>query len=171
MRVLTTTFAAAVALAAASPAHASVQLVNYAFSGTGTGTMSLNYDTTTSTYSLNALSLTLGSTTFTSVNSTLAINGGSYYCLSALAFNCGAQLGTNTFWMNLDPSLASQNTTVDWSNVGQLVHTFNPITIVQVVGGVPEPATWVMMLLGFAAIGLAVRRAQAVVGESGRLTQ
>src|SRR6476469_919441 len=121
-------------MAATSPAAASVQLVNYAFSGTGTGTMSLNYDSNASTYSLNALSLTLGNATFTSANSTLVFNGGSYYCLSALAFSCGALLGTDTFWMNLDPSLDSQNTTVDWSNVGQPVHTLTPVTIVQVAG-------------------------------------
>lgn len=33
------------------------------------------------------------------------------------------------------------------------------------VGAVPEPSTWAMMLLGFAAIGLGVRRGRSVFAQ------
>jgi hypothetical protein len=48
--------------------------------------------------------------------------------------------------------------------------TFKQLRLVlaQPTGGVPEPATWAMMLLGFGGIGMAMRRSRK---DSGRLLQ
>ncbi len=44
------------------------------------------------------------------------------------------------------------------SNIGARNLSYVGPTIGEVVGAVPEPGTWAMMLIGFGAIGLAMRR-------------
>lgn len=41
---------------------------------------------------------------------------------------------------------------------GQYLYTYETQTVTINVAGVPEPVTWAMMLVGFAAIGVAIRR-------------
>jgi hypothetical protein len=50
-------------------------------------------------------------------------------------------------------SLGSNNSNAVWNNQGLLGITFTRIDT-----AVPEPATWAMMLIGFGAVGFAVRR-------------
>lgn len=50
-------------------------------------------------------------------------------------------------------SVGSNNSDSVWNNQGLL-----GITFTRIESAVPEPATWAMMLIGFGAIGLAVRR-------------
>lgn len=49
-------------------------------------------------------------------------------------------------------SIGSNNAVSIWNNQG-----LNGITFTRIDGAVPEPATWAMMMLGFAAAGLALR--------------
>lgn len=53
-------------------------------------------------------------------------------------------------------SLNSSNTVSIWNNQGLGGITFSPIQ-----DPLPEPSTWAMMLLGFGAVGFALRRAKA----------
>jgi hypothetical protein len=53
-------------------------------------------------------------------------------------------------------SFGSNNTVAIWNNLGLAGITFSRIQ-----DPIPEPSTWTMMLLGFGAIGFAVRRARA----------
>jgi hypothetical protein len=152
--------AAAAALSIASPANAVI--VNYNFSGAGSGTMAL--DLTGGVYSLNALSLTLGTATFTQADSALAPFGPPTYLLGTTAFGGPgvAVSNQNTFYFVLNPSLSSQTAGIlQYGNVGapnQLFSGTLNINQFTPTAGVPEPPAWAMMLLGFAGIGLALRR-------------
>ena len=46
---------------------------------------------------------------------------------------------------------------VSWAN-GAEWHQFDDVMLDRTVGAVPEPATWTLMILGFGAIGAAMRR-------------
>lgn len=145
MRVIATVLAATAALAIAVPAEASVTVVDYTFGGGFTGTMALNLDSSqpfASAYTLNSLNLLFGSTTFTQLDSTLAFkNGTTDYVLSG-------NNGGTSYSLVFDPTLASQGLGFE-------------TTLTRTAGAVPEPATWMMMLLGFGAIGFAARRRKA----------
>ena len=146
----TSTFAIAV------PAEATI--INYSVNGSaGTGSFSL--DLTGGVYTLDTVSLTFGTASFNISNTQLA-NLGSNYCLgTASASGCFVDGSTNSFGMTLDPSLTSQTAGYSiWADGnGGLTGSRNTI-ITQVAAAVPEPATWAMMLLGFGAIGFALRR-------------
>ena len=76
---------------------------------------------------------------------------------SYLTCQAGCLGGTSEFWA-LDDTLLGAGVYTLWvngtnSSTGSLAGT---ITITD--HGVPEPATWAMMLLGFGAIGLQLRR-------------
>lgn len=55
------------------------------------------------------------------------------------------------------PDLSS----VSWSN-GAEFHQFDNLVVETVAAGVPEPANWAMLLVGFGLAGAAVRRRRAV---------
>ena len=62
--------------------------------------------------------------------------------------------------------------TVSGGDITKLGFTFNPgvstarqFRVEQVNGAVPEPGTWAMMLLGFGAIGFAMRRRRQTSGD------
>jgi hypothetical protein len=156
MRKFALALAATAALSVTAPAEATI--VNYSFGGAGSGTMALDFDG--SNYSLSALNLTLGSVTFDTSNSAMTPWGGTNYLLGTTAIGGpgAAQSGTDTFWSIFNASSASQTTFVHWSNVGDSLHINDELTITQVAGAVPEPASWAMMLVGFAGIGFALRR-------------
>ena len=72
--------------------------------------------------------------------------------------------GTNEFWrlanpITLDPSQYTLTINGNNSGAGSLGGS---ITIRQ-ANAVPEPATWAMMLIGFGAVGFAMRRRQKPV--------
>jgi hypothetical protein len=73
-------------------------------------------------------------------------------------------LGEESYFMFLDTSSTryARNALMDVANadttsIGRLYSTFG-------VGGVPEPATWAMMIAGFGFVGGAMRRRQSAVG-------
>ena len=80
------------------------------------------------------------------------LTGPSFVDGSGLGFGTSAGNQVNLFYQDSAPSYR--------------VNTFNPFGSVFVTarssvaaGAVPEPATWMMMLAGFAAVGFAMRRA------------
>jgi hypothetical protein len=83
----------------------------------------------------------------------------------AAEFEADDFLGENRLFINLPifdsggtnyASLGSGNTVSVWNNQGLGGVTFTRI------GAVPEPSIWAMMLIGFGAVGFAMRRARAV---------
>lgn len=151
--------AALLALAAlgASPAAAATA-IDYTLSGAGSGTMTLDYDG--SVYSLDALNLTLGTATFTAADALLGPSSPPLDILRTTDFfgGCIVTPSTNGFCFSFDPSLASQSVTVDWSNTALADVQHGSLTITQVAGAVPEPASWAMLLLGLGAAGVVLRR-------------
>ena len=160
-RIILAGAAAAAALSVAAPAQATVTMTNYAISGTGTGTFTLSYDSTTSAYSLVTLDFSLAGSTYDTSNSGIAVNGSD---LVLGAFAGGGVLtvdGTfNDFWLWFDPTLASQSVSGfnAYYGTGTGLLRAGSYTVTQVTAGVPEPATWALMLLGFGGMGLVVRR-------------
>jgi hypothetical protein len=81
----------------------------------------------------------------------------SFTSLTPGAF-AGLTLASSSFPVGFTYGLVGDTITLDFNGfngAGTYVTTFNVATA---VGSVPEPATWAMMLLGFAAIGISVRR-------------
>jgi len=163
MRKIGLMLVAAAALSIAAPANAVT--VNYQFGGVGSGTMALD-NTAPGVYSLLTLNMTLGSANFTQANSGIS-GSGSNYLLGSMNPGCGlgflgaACSNQNSFFLIFDPALSSQTALpFFWSQVGDILHPNDTLTLTQYTptGGVPEPGTWAMMLLGFGGIGLAIRR-------------
>lgn len=153
--------AAAAVCSIATPAAATIVTTNYAVTGTGTGTFSLNFDTVTSSYSLNSLSLSVtgGSTLFNLTNAGIQPNGSSLL----LGGNVGgistvdATLGVDDFLTSINPTAMTQTSSFFfYYNAGNTGISSGSITV-NMVSGVPEPGTWMMMLAGFGAIGMALR--------------
>ena len=72
--------------------------------------------------------------------------------------------GTNEFWRLANPvnlAASQYNLTINGNNSGA-GSLGGSITISQ-AAAVPEPATWAMMLIGFGAVGFAMRRRQKPV--------
>ena len=151
----------AFAAVGASAASASTT-IDYTLSGAGSGTMTLDYDGTS--FSLDALNLTLGTATFTAADALLGPSSPPLDILRTTDFfgGCIVSPSTDGFCFSFDPSLASQSVTVDWSNTSLADVQHGSLTISQVAGAVPEPASWAMMLLGLGGAGIAVRRRRLV---------
>lgn len=160
MRKLMMGLAVTAALAIAAPAEAAV---DYAVSGAGSGTFSL--ELTGSTYTLTALDLTFGTASFDLSNSVLEPFGPSWLLGGPNLGATGLQGGTDDFQLIFDPALASQTVFLQYVNIG-LLNSFPAglATVTQVAdAAVPEPGTWAMMLLGFGAAGVALRRSRRQV--------
>jgi hypothetical protein len=164
-RVPAAAVAAAAALSLATPAQAAVTIENFTVAGpVVSGTFSLAFDDIASAYSLSALNLTLAgsSVAFDTSNSgviSLAdigrpnlleigglVNGGVY--------NIG-QAGltpADDFAFDFVPSIVSQSAPLSYDTNG-IINQANSVTI----SAVPEPSTWAMMLIGFGAMGGALR--------------
>jgi hypothetical protein len=155
---------ASVIVAAASisaPADATITTVNYSITSVvnGGGTMALNFDTNTSIYTLQAITLTIEDPQFFSTfhkSNTIFLENPSGHLYGCSYDNPAF---TTCFTMPLDPSAVLQNTTADYwqyTQFGQIGYENNaPFTIRQVA--VPEPATWALILVGFGAVGFAIR--------------
>ena len=96
----------------------------------------------------------------TSLGDPFALNGSGYgipYVFVPLGYVSGSLLSGNATWSG--QSFASLGLTP-----GQYVYGGAQLDSVIIniggVGGVPEPATWATMLLGFAAVGFVLRRKQ-----------
>jgi PEP-CTERM motif-containing protein len=166
MRILSGALAAAAALSIATPASATVP-IDYTFSGDVTGTLELNFDSSqpfSSAYTLSSYSLTTNGVTFTPTDLSLSFYTGSLYALA------GGNL-QGTLLIDCDPALTSQTAELGTFQpfIGDPPRPGDPVGLdnITITQAVPEPATWAMMLLGFGAIGFAMRRrkpAQALVG-------
>lgn len=84
----------------------------------------------------------------------LSFNGG----IGTVLSQPGPTAPVNTLFSFLAPSAGLYNFTMSYGECcgppARLAFTVNG----QPVGGVPEPATWAMMLIGFGAIGVTMRR-------------
>jgi hypothetical protein len=154
--------------AVAAPASAAVTVTNYTFTGVvGSivpirGTFGLGHDDVLGTNSLQSLNFTLGGTTFTTANAsffdggTSGIIGGNVNGLNGISCSSGC---VDDFALSLNslPNLS-------WGTIRYSVSTSPDINSDAVnfalapTSGVPEPATWAMMLFGFGAIGFWLRR-------------
>ena len=164
MRKLGLGLAAVAAIAATAPAGAAVISSNYTVSGGTSGSFSLDFDDATSLYTLTALSLTVpgGSTTFNTSNSALQFALGPTLVLGGNVNGVDNILtGANDdFFVNFDATLNSQSATLSYYVANTQTVPFTTVTITRgsPTAPVPEPATWAMMLVGFAGIGIALRR-------------
>ncbi|HEY1216455.1 MAG TPA: PEPxxWA-CTERM sorting domain-containing protein, partial [Bryobacteraceae bacterium] len=76
------------------------------------------------------------------------------------AYNVGP-IGTpvDDFAFDFDPSLALQSDGLAYVNAPVDYTQYSSVTLTQL----PEPSTWAMMLLGFGAMGIAIRRSRKKV--------
>lgn len=153
MRKLALILAAAAALSVSAPARATTIVKDYGVTGTATGTFRLLFDTNTSLFSLTALNLLIGGTSWTTANAGLAQTP-TYLAIG----------GNASGFDVLDPANDDFRFRIDTSGgLNSFFDIFVEVTPRQFSGQsaareMPEPATWAMLLLGFGAIGLAMRR-------------
>ena len=130
------------------------------FGTAASGTMSLDFNSGTSTWSLTAFDLLLGQQ-FDTTNAGLMQELALQTIGGTLNGVVGLQDGTTDFLFSFNPT-ASVSTPFMRFSLGNLqVPLFQQITITRLDApppGVPEPGTWAMMLVGFAGMGLAMRR-------------
>jgi hypothetical protein len=167
MRQLALALAAVAALSIAGSAHAAVVTTGYTFTtgDAGSGTFSVDFDTVAATYTLSAFDYTLGATTFTTANVSLQQTGGFSFVIggntngATIVSSLG---GADDFMFDWGPGPVFPPSTFTYYVAADIFperRTSNILAFAQTpTGGVPEPATWAMMLLGFAGIGLATRR-------------
>ena len=166
-------------ISAASPSVAAVQTYAYDFVATttegpvinNTGSFALAYDAASGIFTLQSLTLQIGSTNFDLSNASL-FQGSSILVIGGNVWGVGgiAPGAFDDFWLTLFytpgplpsftpnsfQSYISQGSL--WSDAwGQL----GEINLIQ--SGVPEPSTWIMVLLGFSALGAAMRRRRALL--------
>ena len=160
-QILSAALATAAALSIATSASAAIVPLNYTFSNDATGGLVLNYDSSqpfSSAYTLNTFNLTIMGETFTPAD-TANFN---YYANNNLYSFSSLGLQRSIF-IDFAPALTSQTAELGAIILGDPQYNIpivlHNITITQAVTqAVPEPATWTMMLLGFGAIGFAMRR-------------
>jgi hypothetical protein len=174
---------AATAISIAAPAQAAILTTNYSFTGSATGTFSLDCDDASDVCSLSAFDMLLGTTTFDTSNAGLiVVNDGGFPVSSVVGYQIGGTpSGVNGLTVgptSVDDFLfffANPRTTpvtVGFTTVlaGSQSGASGQITIsLAAANSVPEPAAWALMLLGFGAIGVAMRR-RKVSGAAGHLT-
>jgi hypothetical protein len=115
---------------------------------------------TNSLAGLYSIALTTSSPDVDFTSAFLAGLGGPYNLIEIDA----ADDGTNEFWRLANPITLDASTytlTINGNNSGA-GSLGGSITIRQ-ANAVPEPATWAMMLVGFGAVGFAMRRRRAPV--------
>lgn len=128
-------------------------------------------------FTIDGLSTATGTLT---VQDPIALNGGSLITAITGNFNGQAITGLlpiNSFGSNDNLLFVAQNPLLDFNGFSftgsfgnrnvyyqNAYHNFGDpfdnltFSITAVTAGVPEPATWAMMLIGFGAIGVALRR-------------
>lgn len=117
------------------------------------------------------------------IEQTLATTAGQTYTVSFWLLNHGgspssftADFGGTTLLALTDPSAfgytpysinavaTSSSTLLQFSARNDPAYfSMDSVSIQSVTGSVPEPSTWAMMLLGFGALGVAIRRAKPTV--------
>jgi hypothetical protein len=160
-------FAAAAGMFAASPATAAQYIFNFSGTGffggplNGTGTLTTNNASfvnplngytaqtitgITGTYNGSAIT---GLANVTGSNNIFYLTGPFFVDGNGLGFSTAAGAAVNLFITN-DTSYRV--------NAGGLNTGLVTASATAVTAAVPEPATWAMMILGFGAIGSAIRR-------------
>ena len=117
--------------------------------------------TVLSTFALPSFTGAYSARTFTPLSSVTLNPGGTYFFLLGVTgggigwsyAEGNNQVGTGSFGQYE----YSENQGATWTNYG----VDNPFFLEVNVGGVPEPAAWAMMILGFGLAGAALRRRSA----------
>ena len=179
---LLATAAVTIAAGTAVPANAATYLLNYTI-GSGNVTGSITTDGVLGSLSasdISAFDLLLndgvGTFDITNSNAAVGISGNTLTATSTgLSFNFSGSgyalfqapnLGSSMTFFCLEAGSACTGTnsgsTVDVHSVfpGQHISQEGTVQFASVKSAVPEPATWAMMLMGFGAIGFAMRRRQ-----------
>ena len=164
--------AAACACACAAPAFAAASFIpepilaggGGGVGGTGTG------DTTTPPIIVLGGSYTFSNDLGGGNNSFIIDASGSYSSINSpftITLNGIAGVG-NKFVIPTDTYFTVGNITLDFTaqdSYSNISHATASVTFVpgasNLVSGVPEPATWALMLFGFGGIGIAMRRKRA----------
>jgi hypothetical protein len=134
-------------------------------SPSGSGTLSLNYDSGSSTWSLIGMDFVVGPT-FDTSNAAVQNNSAGVLEIGGDVNGVGMSSNTDDFSFLLDTSLASQSVQFVYSHVGGGIN-YSTLSINSLPAAVPEPGTWMIMLLGLGAIGIAARRNSAKVRLAG----
>lgn len=152
--VLATVVIAAFSFAA--PAQAAI--VNYSVSGLAMGTFAL--DLNAGVYTFSAADISVAGNHFTNANTSLVSFGNTYYLGGTVNGANGISDSTDDFFILFSPTLMSQSALLAVTTVSGPSVPESNVLITQQAAAVPEPSTWAMMLLGYGAIGLAVRRSR-----------
>jgi hypothetical protein len=172
-KILLLATGAAASVLAVSSADATVITTNYTFTGDfGTsapyqdlsGTFSVDFNTATHVFTLSALALTIGATTFTTSNSGLTTNGSLLYIGgNALQPSGISSINSNDFLLDFGfnattGKLGALNVFkyAVKGHVGLLQAGTYSASVVQ--AAVPEPASWLTMIGGFGLVGGVLRR-------------
>ena len=140
-----------------TPADAAIVTRNYSVSGVLSGTFSLDEDTTTLAFTLTAANLTLGSTLFDLSNTGFqpAILGGTVSDVNGITTGAGV----DDFYLVFGAEGPfPQPGIFDYFIAGSQGIVESQLAVTLVPDPVPEPATWGMMMVGFAGIGFVIRR-------------
>ena len=131
---------------------------SFAIGGAGYGSLTLDFDPISTFYSLNAFHFIAGPRFGTS--DALLFNSDNALILYGSPGGLTFEPDTNDFGLLFDPMAAVQTTGLNFNLAGlPFTGGGKEVTITRLApAGVPEPSTWMMMLLGFGAMGVALRR-------------
>ena len=167
MRKLFAAVAFAASMIASAPANAVVYTIDFTFGGLGSGDATLTtagdasagyslVTALTGTFNGNALTL-LAPGTFPQpvsvANDNLFTTTSPFFDFNGLSVSGGGSL-YNLYSSGSANFVCIGTTTTNCSTISATVS-------LRQQGAVPEPATWAMMIVGFGAVGLGVRRARA----------
>jgi hypothetical protein len=173
MKLIAYTAGLLAAVASANAAQAATVVQSYSFQGllndnskTITGSFTLLQDAVTQTASLQSINFTIGSTIYSTATAFLSANN---VTGSADAFilwgnvNNGAGKGvqgtTEDFYLTFNPfTLKTWQLAYSEANPTYAVKFSSGSNLTISMAAVPEPASWAMMIGGFALAGLAMRR-------------
>lgn len=161
------------ALFSSCPALASIQTHDYVFTGTGgaaglSGTYTFQYDTVADSFSLTALHFELGGTTFDTTNAgavpefQLSSIGGSVNGLATVL--TGPTNPTDFIFTEgvFSTGITLPNTPINgfivFNIFGGASGRGDILISTASAAPLPEISTWAMMILGFGAMGFALRR-------------